>query len=160
VKHGKGQPAGAPALERNSDRAEPESPYKSVGGPRRIWNALGHSIRGLALALRIESSFRQELMLAGILVPLALLLRLEALETIALVGSIAMVLIVELLNSSIEATVDRISLDHHRLSGRAKDLGSAAVLLALTLCGFTWLIVAGPALATLLLGFTPFGAAH
>ena len=125
--------------------ADAESPYKSVGGPGRIWHALGHSLRGLVLAMRVESSFRQELILAACLIPIAFALRLEALETLALIGSILMVLIVELLNSSIEATVDRISLDHHRLSGRAKDLGSAAVLLALLLCLLTWLLVAGPA---------------
>jgi diacylglycerol kinase (ATP) len=74
------------------------------------------------------------------------MLRLGALETVALIGSVLMVLIVELVNSSIEATVDRISFDHHRLSGRAKDLGSAAVFIALLLCFLTWLLIAGPAL--------------
>ncbi len=129
-----------PALE----PSEAESPYKSVGGPRRIWNALRYSMRGLALALRIESAFRQELTLALVLLPIAIALRLPALETLVLVGSTVMVLIVELINSSIEAAVDRISLDHHRLSGRAKDLGSAAVFLALMLCMLTWLLIAGP----------------
>jgi diacylglycerol kinase (ATP) len=131
-------------VETHVDDAEAESPYKSVGGPRRIWNALRYSMRGLALALRIESAFRQELMLAVVLLPVALLLRLPALETLVLVGSTVMVLIVELINSSIEAAVDRISLDHHRLSGRAKDLGSAAVFLALMLCMLTWLLIAVP----------------
>lgn len=126
---------------------ERESPYKSIGGPGRIWNALHYSMRGLALALRLESAFRQELILAAVLVPIACVLRLPALDTLALIGSVVMVLIVELVNSSIEAAVDRISLDHHRLSGRAKDLGSAAVFLALMLCILTWLLIAGPALS-------------
>ncbi len=127
---------------------ERESPYKSIGGPGRIWNALRYSMRGLALALRLESAFRQELILAAVLVPIACALRLPALDTLALIGSVVMVLIVELVNSSIEAAVDRISLDHHRLSGRAKDLGSAAVFLALMLCILTWVLIAGPALAS------------
>jgi len=135
------EPAPAP-----SEPIEVESPYKSLGGPGRIWNALKYSMRGLALALRVESAFRQELILAAVLVPTAIVLALPALETLALIGSIFMVLIVELVNSSIEAAVDRISLAHHRLSGRAKDLGSAAVFLALVLCLLTWVLVAGPVL--------------
>jgi len=126
------------------DRAHLESPYKSVGGPGRIWNALRYSMRGLVHAVRVESAFRQELIAAVILVPLALMLALPALETVALIGSVILVLIVELLNSSIEAAIDRISFDHHRLSGRAKDLGSAAVFLALLSCVLTWVLVAGP----------------
>jgi len=129
------------------DRAT-ESPYKSVGGWRRVWNALRYSMRGLALAWRIESAFRQELTLAAILVPTAIVLSLPPLETMALIASTILVLIVELLNSSIEAAVDRISLDHHRLAGRAKDLGSAAVFLALMLCMLTWLLIAGPVVAS------------
>lgn len=121
-----------------------ESPYKSLGGPGRIWNALGYSSRGLIHAVRVESAFRQELIAVAILAPVALALRLPAIETLALIGSLALVLIVELVNSSIEAAIDRISLDHHRLSGRAKDLGSAAVFLALLLCLLTWLLIAGP----------------
>lgn len=133
---------------RDREPIEAESPYKSVGGLRRIRNALTYSLRGLALAPRIESAFRQELILAAVLVPSAILLSLPAIETVVLIGSIGMVLIVELVNSSIEAAVDRISLDHHRLSGRAKDLGSAAVFVALMLCFATWVLIAGPALAT------------
>ena len=125
---------------------EDESPYKSLGGPGRIWNALRYSIRGLAHAVRVESAFRQELIGAAILLPLAFVLDLPPLETVALVGSVVLVLIVELVNSSIEAAIDRISFDHHRLSGRAKDLGSAAVFLALLWCAITWVLLAGPAL--------------
>jgi len=112
----------------------------------RIWHATRFSMRGLAHAWRVESAFRQELVLAAILIPTAVALALPVLHTLALIASVVLVLIVELLNSSIEATVDRISFDHHRLSGRAKDLGSAAVFLALSLCLGTWLAVAGPVL--------------
>ena len=123
---------------------EIESPYKSLGGPGRLLGALRYSMRGLAHALRVESAFRQELIGAAVLLPTAVALGLPAIETVALVGSVMLVLIVELVNSSIEAAVDRISFDHHRLSGRAKDLGSAAVFLALLTCGMTWFLVAGP----------------
>ena len=126
-----------------------ESPYKSVGGISRIANALRYSLRGLVQAVRVESAFRQELFLAAVLVPSAVLLGLPALETVALISAVMIVLIVELINSSIEAAIDRISLDHHRLSGRAKDLGSAAVFLALLLCALTWILLAGPALLAL-----------
>lgn len=127
-----------------------ESPYKSVGGFSRIANALRYSLRGLVQAVRVESAFRQELILAAVLVPSAVLLRLPALETVVLISAVMLVLIVELINSSIEAAIDRISFDHHRLSGRAKDLGSAAVFLALVLCALTWALVAGPTLLALL----------
>jgi len=129
-----------------------ESPYKSLGGPGRIWNALRYSIRGLAHAVRVESAFRQELIGAAVLLPLALFLALPPLETVALIGSVVLVLIVELVNSSIEAAIDRISFDHHRLSGRAKDLGSAAVFLALLWCAITWVLLAGPAVLALVRG--------
>ena len=135
-----------PAPQGRADTTDTESPYKSTGGMQRVWNALRYSMRGLALAWRLESAFRQELTLSLILIPTALALRLPVLQTLALIAAIVMVLIVELVNSSIEAAVDRISLDHHRLSGRAKDLGSAAVFLALMLCALTWALIAGPVL--------------
>lgn len=125
-------------------RDDGESPYKSLGGPRRIANALRYSLSGLVHAVRVESAFRQELIAAAVLIPAAFALRLPALETVALVGSVMLVLIVELVNSSIEAAIDRISFEHHRLSGRAKDLGSAAVFLALLWCAVTWVLIAGP----------------
>ena len=112
-------------------------------------------MRGLAHAVRVESAFRQELIGAAILMPLALVLKLPALETVALVGSVVLVLIVELVNSSIEAAIDRISFDHHRLSGRAKDLGSAAVFLALLWCALTWVLLAGPELLERLQALAP-----
>ena len=148
---------GAPrhALPPASEPVEAESPYKSVGGPGRIRNALRYSMRGLRSALRVESAFRQELILAALLVPAAIALRVSALETLALIGSVVVVLIVELVNSSIEAAVDRISLDHHRLSGRAKDLGSAAVFLALMLCLLTWSLIAAPVVLARVAGSLP-----
>ncbi len=128
------------------ERADAESPYKSVGGLTRILNAIRYSLRGLAQAWRLESAFRQELTLFAILLPTAIVLPLPHVERLALVGTTIMVLVVELLNSSIEAAIDRISLDHHRLSGRAKDFGSAAVFLALMFCAASWLFLAGPVL--------------
>jgi diacylglycerol kinase (ATP) len=129
-----------------------ESPYKSTGGLKRVWNALRYSMRGFGHAWRVESAFRQELILAIVLVPVALFLPVSALERLALLGSVIMVLIVELINSSIEAAVDRISLDPHKLAGRAKDLGSAAVFLALVLCALAWTLIAGPVIITLVRG--------
>jgi diacylglycerol kinase (ATP) len=109
-----------------------------------VLNALRYSVRGLAQAWRVESAFRQELTLALILVPLALFLPVTVLERLALVGSTVLVLIIELLNSSVEAAIDRISLDRHHLSGRAKDFGSAAVFIALMFCALSWILIAGP----------------
>ena len=126
-----------------------ESPYKSTGGPARILNALRYSLRGLTVAWQLESAFRQELALAVVLLPIALLLPLGTLEKLALIAVVMLVLIVELINSAVEAVVDRISLEHHQLAGRAKDLGSAAVFLALVLCGITWTLIAGPVLLSL-----------
>src|SRR5439155_26969842 len=95
-------------------------------------NALFYSLSGLALACRHESAFRQEIALAAVLLPAACLLPVGAIERVLLVTSVLLVLIVELLNSSVEAAIDRIGFDTHRLSKRAKDLGSAAVLITLT----------------------------
>jgi diacylglycerol kinase (ATP) len=134
------------------DRANAESPYKSVGGLSRVANAIRYSIRGLALAWRIESAFRQELTLAAILLPTAILLPIPIIQRLALAGSTVMVLVIELLNSSIEAAIDRISLDHHNLSGRAKDFGSAAVFLALMFCAISWACIAGPVLFSAIAG--------
>jgi len=126
-----------------------ESPHKGQRGLRRLVNAFFFSLSGLALAYRHESAFRQEIALAALLVPLACALPVGAVERVLLIGSVLLVLIVELLNSSVEAAIDRISFDTHRLSKRAKDLGSAAVLITLVLLGITWVLLAGPALAQL-----------
>ena len=118
-----------------------ESPYKGKTGLRRLINATGYSISGLAAAARHEDAFRQELILAAIMVPLGLWLGQSGVERALLVGSVLLVLVVELLNSAIEATVDRVSLDDHSLAKRAKDIGSAAVMLALVNVAVVWLLI-------------------
>ncbi|MBL8425044.1 MAG: diacylglycerol kinase [Candidatus Accumulibacter phosphatis] len=98
---------------------------------RRVWNAFHYSRAGLRAAFLAEDAFRQEVLLAAVLVPLALWVAPDGIGRALMIGSVLLVLIVELLNSAIEATVDRVSLDRHPLAKRAKDIGSAAVLLAL-----------------------------
>lgn len=120
------------------DGASAESPYKGRTGLARVWNALRYSLAGLGAAFRHEEAFRQELLLTLVLVPVALAAPVGAVGKAMLIASLLLVLIVELLNSAIEATVDRVSLERHRLAKRAKDLGSAAVLLALIQLGLVW----------------------
>jgi diacylglycerol kinase (ATP) len=108
-----------------------ESPHKGKTGLKRVWNALFYSLEGFKAAWRHEDAFRQEAMLAAVLVPLAFFLADAPLERAVMIASVLLVLIVELVNSAIEATVDRISLENHALAKRAKDIGSAAVLIAL-----------------------------
>ncbi len=115
------------------------NPHKGRTGLDRIVRATGYSVSGLAMAYRGESAFRQEFWLAVILLPSAFWLGRSWVEVALLAGSVLLVLIVELLNSSIEAAIDRISFEMHDLSKRAKDLASAAVLLSLLLCGGIWL---------------------
>ena len=117
-------------------------PHKGRRGLDRILRAAGHSARGLSAAYRGESAFRQETWLAVVLIPASFWLGRNPLEIAGLIGSVLLVLVVELLNSAVEATVDRISFEHHELSGRAKDFGSAAVALALMLCTVVWAAVA------------------
>lgn len=114
------------------------NPHKGRTGLTRVLFATRHSAAGLAAAWRHESAFRQELVLALPMLLAALWLGTTWVERALLIGSVLLVLIVELLNSGIEAAVDRVSLDLHDLSKRAKDYGSAAVMLALLLCGGTW----------------------
>ncbi len=115
-----------------------ESPYKGRTGWRRVVSALGYSMQGLASALRHEDAFRQEVALALVLVPLAFWLDVGGTARALMVAAVMLVLVVELLNSAIEAAVDRVSLDRHRLSKRAKDIGSAAVLLSLLNVLLVW----------------------
>ena len=115
------------------------SPYKSKGGFARLFNALRYSVQGLSAAFKEEAAFRQELLLTVIAVPLAIWISRSLLEAVMLIGVLLFVLIMELVNSAIEALADTISVDHHPLLGRAKDLGSAAVLLSLGLAAFVWL---------------------
>lgn len=117
------------------------SPFKGLRGFARIRNAFFHSLDGLRQALLHEAAFRQELLLAAVLLPLALWLPDSVGGRALLLGSLFLVLIVELLNSAIEATVDRISLDRHDLAKRAKDMGSAAVLLSLLNLIAVWALV-------------------
>ena len=111
-------------------------------GLRRIVDAAGYSGAGLAVAWRGEEAFRQEVVLAVVLLPLALWLGQSNMERLLLVASWILVMIVEILNTAVEATVDRISDERHRLSGEAKDLGSAAVFMSLVLAALVWGTVA------------------
>lgn len=121
-----------------------QPPHKGATGIRRLVNATRYSLEGLAAAARHEAAFRQELLLAVVLLPLGLWLGANGVERALLAGSVLLVLIVELLNSGVEAAVDRISAEHHELSKRAKDFGSAAVMLSLVLTGLVWVLVLLP----------------
>ena len=118
-----------------------ESPFKGKTGLRRIWNALHYSLEGFAAAYRNEDAFRQEVLLGAVLLPLAALAPVGLLGKALMIGSMFLVLIVELINSAIEAAVDRISLENHRLAKRAKDIGSAAVMLSLLNLAVVWALV-------------------
>jgi diacylglycerol kinase (ATP) len=110
-------------------------------GWARLFRACGASRKGLIGAFREEAAFRQELALAVLVVPLGLWLGRSGVERALLVAPVLLVLIVELLNSAIEATVDRVGPERHELAGLAKDIGSAAVLLSLLLCALVWALV-------------------
>ncbi|MCG9711672.1 diacylglycerol kinase [Shewanella insulae] len=113
-------------------------------GIKRIFRATGFSMQGLKLAWQSEAAFRQELILVAFMLPIALLVEVPLVERILLIMTLMIVLIVELLNSAIEAVVDRIGHEIHPLSGQAKDIASAAVFIALALCGVTWLLILWP----------------
>jgi diacylglycerol kinase (ATP) len=123
-------------------------PMKGRTGIDRIVHAGLNSWNGLRMAYAGESAFRQETWAAVVLLPAAFWLGRGPLEIALLVGAVLLVLIVELLNSAVEAVVDRVSLEWHELSKRAKDIGSAAVLLALLLCASLWVAVAAERVAT------------
>ncbi|AET89267.1 diacylglycerol kinase [Burkholderia sp. SFA1] len=106
--------------------------------------ALRHSWAGLVATWREESAFRQEVCVAAVLLPIAALVQVSAAERVMLAASVLLVLLVELINSSIEAAIDRISLERHELSARAKDCGSAAVTIALVIAAMTWAVIGGP----------------
>ena len=118
-----------------------ESPHKSRSGLLRIWRALFYSLAGLRSAWSAESAFRQEVTLATVLIPIALLVPASLTQKAMLVGAVMLVLITELLNSAVESAVDRISLEKHALAKRAKDIGSAAVFVALLNLGLVWTLV-------------------
>ena len=121
-----------------------QNPHKGNRGLTRAWHAAKNSWCGLVYAFLEESAFRQELSLFVLLTPLALFLPIGYLEKALLISSLIMVLVVELLNSSVEAAIDRISFEHHDLSKRAKDFGSAAVMLALLIALLMWSAVCIP----------------
>ncbi|MEN9865550.1 MAG: hypothetical protein RL748_1140 [Pseudomonadota bacterium] len=123
------------------DQPAPVSEFKSKSGLARIFSAMKNSMAGIAMAWKIEHAFRQELVLVVIGVAVALFLPISAFQKLALIAVLILVLIVELINSAIEAVVDRVSLDRHPLSKNAKDFGSAAVFFALLLAGLTWAVV-------------------
>jgi diacylglycerol kinase (ATP) len=118
-----------------------ESPFKGKTGLRRLMNAFGYSMAGLKAAYQNEDAFRQEVLFAIILIPLALFIEHEAIGRALMIGSVLLVMVVELLNSAIEATVDRVSLERHDLAKRAKDIGSAAVFMSLLNLAIVWTLV-------------------
>ncbi|MGD2073990.1 MAG: diacylglycerol kinase [Gammaproteobacteria bacterium] len=117
-------------------------------GIKRLYNATLYSAAGIRAAFQTEAAFRQELLLCVILIPLAFWLGSSAVERALLIGSCLLVLITELLNSSIEAVVDRISAEHSELSGKAKDIGSAAVFISLWAAGIIWALIGYARLST------------
>lgn len=111
---------------------------KNPQGIVRVIKAAKYSYQGLMAAVKNEAAFREELILSVILMPVALWVDVSQVERILMIGSLALVLVVELLNSAVEAVVDRIGSEHHELAGRAKDMGSAAVLICLMLAFYIW----------------------
>lgn len=116
-------------------------PDKAATGPVRLARAFGSTWRGFAAAWREEEAFRQECLLCVVVVPLGLWLGETGIERALLVGPMFLVLVIELVNSAVEATVDRIGPERHPLSAIAKELGSAAVFVAFVLLGLNWLLV-------------------
>jgi diacylglycerol kinase (ATP) len=118
-----------------------KSPYKGKTGLRRLVNAFGYSIAGTLAAFKHEDAFRQEVVLAVALTPVALYFGETTNDQALLISCLLLIIIVELLNSSIEATVDRISVKHHKLAKRAKDIGSAAVFFSLVNASVIWFLI-------------------
>ena len=121
-----------------------QNPHKGNRGLTRAWHAAKNSWCGIVYAFKEESAFRQELTLLALLTPIALWMPVSPVEKCILITSLLLVLVVELLNSSVEAAIDRISFDHHDLSKRAKDFGSAAVMLALLIATLLWATICLP----------------
>ncbi len=118
-----------------------ESPFKGKTGIKRLVNAVGYSIEGLKAAFQHEDAFRQEVFAAAVLIPLALYLETTATGRALMIGSVFLVLLVELLNSAVEAVVDRVSVERHALAKRAKDIGSAAVFVAIANALIIWALI-------------------
>jgi diacylglycerol kinase (ATP) len=127
--------------EPTSQTPNSQSPFKGKTGLKRLWNAFFYTLDGLRAAYRHEDAFRQEVWLAVVMIPLAFLLPATGIGRALMVTSVLLVIIVELVNSAIEAAIDRISLEKHSLSKRAKDIGSAAVMIALINVVVTWTLV-------------------
>jgi len=125
------------------DAAVPEDSraLKGKRGMQRVWNALHYSLDGFRAAWTGEDAFRQEILLSVVLVPVAIMLPVSLVERLLLISSVVMVLIVELLNTAVESAIDRHSFEINPLAKRAKDLGSAAVMLSLILAGGIWAAV-------------------
>lgn len=121
--------------------AKKASELKGKSGILRLFNALRYSKQGFIAAWRTEQAFRQELILACVMLPVAILLPLDWMEKLLMVIAVINVLTVEILNSALEAVVDRFGEELHPLSGKAKDLGSAAVFLALLICAIVWITI-------------------
>ena len=119
----------------------PYSPYKGKNGIKRILNATGYSLAGFKAAFSHEAAFRQILLLNLVLIPTSFFVHVSALEQALMVAVCLLAIIVELFNSAIEAVVDRISLEIHQLSKNAKDMGSAAQFVALSIIFITWLLI-------------------
>ena len=128
-------------MEKETAVAQTISPHKGKTGFERLRRAFFYSIEGLIAAYRGEDAFRQEVLLAVVLIPVALLSPVSGIAKALLVGSVLLVLIVELLNSAIEAVTDRVSIEDHVLAKQAKDMGSAAVLVSLVLLAAVWGLV-------------------
>jgi diacylglycerol kinase (ATP) len=111
---------------------------------RRLWNATGYSLKGLRAAFIHEQAFRLEVYILVFLAPLVFYLTDSHIEQVLLLGSWLIVMMAELVNSAVEAVVDRVGSERHELSGRAKDVGSAAVMLALVMATITWALILGP----------------
>ena len=118
-----------------------KSPYKGKTGIKRLANAFTYSVAGTYAAFKHEDAFRQEVILSAALIPLAIYLGETGIEQALMIASVLLVIIVELLNSSLEATVDRISVKRHKLSKRAKDIGSAAVFFSLINAAVIWFLI-------------------
>lgn len=119
----------------------PISPFKGQSGLRRVINATGYSLAGLRAAFAGEAAFRQLLLLSAILIPISFLLDVSRVERALMVAVCLLSLIIELLNSAIEAAIDRISLERHPLSKNAKDMGSAAQMVGMTMIAAVWAII-------------------
>ena len=127
-----------PNLPPDSNPAHTESPFKGKTGFKRLFNAFGYSLDGFKAAYKHEDAFRQEVLLAIILIPLAVYFGDSHIEKALMIASVLLVLIVELLNSAIEAVVDRVSIERHELAKRAKEIGSAAVFISLVILAIVW----------------------